>query len=347
MIKIGIIGTGGIANWHARAFKDVRGAKIVAACDVDKQRADTFCENHAIPASFESLEDMLASTELDAVVNATSDVAHAPTSLTAIGKGLHILCEKPLATNYTDARAMARAAGRKKVINMVNFSYRTSSAVQRAPEMVLNGDLGEIVHFDACSLQSWLVAMSWGNWRESSNWLWRLSTNHGSLGALGDIGVHIIDFATFAAGKAKNVQCRLKTFEKIKGKEHNGYRLDANDSAVISLELANGALGTIHTTRWATGYCNTLQLRIHGTKGAVRIDLDTSYTSLGYCRGKDIDTFSWKEVKCGKTPTMQQRFLKSVKSGQNDQPDFARGAEIQKIMDACKQSSDTGKIIKL
>ena len=347
MIKVGIIGAGGIAHWHARAFSEFKGSKVMAACDIDKTRVAAFCERFGIPAAFDSLDGMLATAELDAVINATSDVAHAPTSLAAIAKGLHILCEKPLATAYPDAKKMAAAAARKNVINMVNFSYRNSSAIQRAHEMVLNGDLGDIVHFDANYLQSWLVAESWGKWRESSNWLWRLSTSHGSMGALGDIGVHIIDFATFAAGAAKSVQCRLKTFDKIKGRNHNGYRLDANDSAVINLELKNGAMGVIHTTRWATGYANTLQLRIHGTKGAIRIDLDKSYTSLEICRGKDIDTYSWKEVTCAKTPSMQQRFLKSVKTGRNDQPDFARGAEIQKILDACKQSSDNNEIIKL
>ena len=57
---------------------------------------------------------------------------------------------------------------------------------------------------DACYYQSWLTSNNWGNWREQDKWLWRLSTNHGSKGALGDIGVHIFDFASRPIGKIKN-----------------------------------------------------------------------------------------------------------------------------------------------
>jgi predicted dehydrogenase len=345
MIKLGIIGSGGIAHWHARTYQNFRGCSVKAVCDIDHKKAQEFAEKNGIPCAYGSLEDMLAENELDAVSNATSDVAHAPTSLLAIKHGLDIFCEKPLATNYTDAKKMTAAVRRRQVINMVNFSYRNSSAIQRAHKMVQNGDLGDITHFEASYIQSWLVASSWGDWKTSPAWLWRLSTEHGSMGALGDIGVHIIDFATFAAGDIKKVQCRLKTFEKLKGKHKNGYRLDANDTAVINAELKNGAMGVIHTTRWGTGYSNTLRLIVNGTRGALRIDLDKSYTSLEVCRGKDIDTFSWREVKCGKTPPLMNRFIKSIRTGENDQPDFARGAVVQKVLDACVTSHETGEII--
>jgi len=347
MIKFGIIGSGGIAHWHARTFKEARGCSVEAVCDIDYSKAKEFAAKNGIPRAYCSLEEMLAENDLNAVSNATSDVAHAPTSLLAIKKGLHVFCEKPLATNYADAKKMAAATRRKKVINMVNFSYRNSSAIQRAHKMIQNGDLGDIMHFEASYLQSWLVTPTWGDWKTSSAWLWRLSTEHGSMGALGDIGVHIVDFATFATGDIKNVQCRLKTFEKIKGKRHNGYRLDANDSAVITAELKNGAMGVIHTSRWSTGYANSLNLVVSGTKGALRVDLDKSYTSLELCRGKDVDTFSWREVKCGKTPTNMKRFQTSIQTGINDQPDFDRGAVVQKVLDACITSNETGEIISV
>jgi len=203
------------------------------------------------------------------------------------------------------------------------------------------------MHVEASYLQSWLASKSWGDWQTKTAWLWRLSKVHGSLGVLGDVGVHIIDFTSFPAGKIKSVNCKLKTFHKAENDKIGEYTLDANDSAIISVEFQNGAIGTIHTTRWATGYPNSLSLRIFGDKGAIRIDLDKAYDKLEICRGKNIDKFKWETINCGKTPNMYERFINSILTGKNDQPDFARGAEIQKILDACIKSDETKRIVEV
>ena len=102
---------------------------------------------------------------------------------------------------------------------MVNFSYRNSPAIHKAFELVQSGELGEIIHLEASYLQSWLVSKSWGDWRKEHRWLWRLSTVHGSKGTLGDIGVHILDFATYPVGPLESIACTLRTFSKVKGGE--------------------------------------------------------------------------------------------------------------------------------
>ncbi|MFZ0435863.1 MAG: Gfo/Idh/MocA family oxidoreductase [Chthoniobacterales bacterium] len=82
-------------------------------------------------------------------------------------------------------------------------------------------------------------------------------SDHCSKGVLGDVGVHILDFASLPVGPIRSIQARLKTFTNIKGKRLSEYPLDANDSALMQVEYANGALGVIHTTRWATGHANS------------------------------------------------------------------------------------------
>ncbi len=78
-------------------------------------------------------------------------------------------------------------------------------------------------------------------------WLWRLSEAHGSKGVLGDVGIHILDFTTFAIGMMPlSLQARLKTFDKAEGGKIGPYTLDANDSASMQVEFENGALGVIH-----------------------------------------------------------------------------------------------------
>jgi len=326
MIKLAIVGTGGMANAHAKAFQAIRGVRLVAACDIVQ---------------------LLKKADVDAIANVTPDASHAPVSLAAIRYGKHVLCEKPLATCYSDAKKMAAAARRKGVINMVNLSYRNSAAIHRAARLVRQGAIGRVMHLEASYLQGWLVGKHWGDWHSSSNWLWRLSTAHGSKGVLGDLGVHILDFASYPAGDIVSVNCRLKTFHKAEGDRIGEYVLDANDSAVITVELEGGAIGTIHTTRWATGHQNSLLLRIYGDKGGIEIDLDKSYSELRICRGKDVDKAQWKTIKCAATPNIYQRFIKSIRTGRNDQPDFARGAAIQKVMDACFESDKLGTAVKV
>jgi predicted dehydrogenase len=230
---------------------------------------------------------------------------------------------------------------------MVNFSYRNSAAIQKAAQLVRDGKLGEIVHVEASYLQSWLPSKIWGDWKTTPAWLWRCSTEHGSRGVLGDIGVHILDFATFPVGPVRRLHSRLKTFTGIKGKRLGAYPLDANDSAVMHVEFANGALGVIHTTRWATGHANSLLLRLHGTKGALRVDLDKSGDHIEVCLGRDVDKARWRTIKAPPTPNIYRRFITAIRTGTNGEPDFARGAEIQKVLDACFVSDSTGKTINL
>jgi len=347
MIRVAIVGTGGMANTHARAFAGIRGCKVVAACDVIPKRAEAFANEHGVPAVYTDFGRLLADADVDAVSNVTPDGLHAPISLEAIAAGKHVLCEKPLATNYADAAKMASAAKRIGVINMVNFSYRNSSAIHRAHDLISRGEIGRVMHFEASYLQSWLTSRHWGDWRGAPGLLWRLSTAHGSKGTLGDIGVHILDFASYAAGDVKAVNCRLKTFPKVKGNRVGDYVRDANDSALITLELVGGAIGIVHATRWATGHDNSLLLRVHGDKGAIVVDLDKSTRELRICRGRDVDKQVWKTIRCRPTPTIYQRFIKSIRTGQNEQPDFARGAAVQKVLDACFRSAEEGKTVRV
>ncbi len=347
MIHIGIVGTGGMANSHAENFARIKGCKVVAGCDVDAERALAFCDRHGIPHAFTDVKAMLNNSRIDAISVVTPDASHAALTLKAIAAGKHVLCEKPLATNHSDALKMVRAAKKSGVINMVNFSYRNASAIQMAQRLIQDGRIGVPVHVEASYLQSWLSSKVWGDWRQTPGWLWRLSSAHGSRGVLGDVGVHILDFASYPVGALKSVQATLKTFSELKGKQLGDYTLDANDSCVMNVEFENGAIGTIHTTRWATGFTNSLSLAIFGSEGGIRINLDQSYTALQVCEGADIHRAAWKEIDCGKTPTIYERFIKSIRTGKNDQPDFARGAAIQKALDAGFTSHETGLRVAL
>ena len=346
-VRLAILGTGGMANHHALQYRQIRGCEMVAAADVDPERVKAFCEKHEIRQAFSSVDDLLAGAEFDAVVVVTPDAFHAPLSIRCLEAGKHVLCEKPLALNHAEAKKMVAAADRAGRINMVNFSYRNWPAIHGIAKVIESGRLGDLRHVEASYLQTWLSSTVWGDWRSSPNWLWRLSTRHGSQGVLGDIGVHILDFATYPAGRIAEVYCKLKAFPKAPGNRIGAFRLDANDSAVMTVVFANGALGTIHTTRWASGHPNRLYLKISGTKGTVEFDSEKSIDSYRICAGRDLAKTIWKEVKAPRVLTNYQRFIRAVQTGEQVQPDFARGAEVQRLLDAGFESDRTGRPVRI
>jgi predicted dehydrogenase len=338
-IRILIVGTGGMAKAHAEAFAAIKGVTLVAGVDNNPERLAAFTATHNIPNGFASVADAIAWGEFDAVSNVTPDPVHYPTTMPLLAAGKHVLCEKPLAANYPHAAEMAAAAAKAGVVNMVNLTYRNGPALIEAARMVADGAIGEVRHFEASYLQSWLTQPAWGHWDKETQWLWRLSTAHGSLGVLGDIGVHILDFATLVAGSpASNVSCRLTTFDKAPGGKIGDYTLDANDSFAMHLKLANGASGVIHASRMASGHLNDLYLRIFGTKGGLDVRYEGNVSKLRACVGDDMPNAVWRDVKTPAVLTNYERFINAVRAGKQEFPDFARGAALQKVLDLAVQS---------
>jgi predicted dehydrogenase len=349
VIRLGIIGTGGMANDHARRFWKMKGVKLVACCDIRGDRAKAFAEKYDIPRWHTDHVTMLDDGGLDAVSVVTVDAAHAPVSLAAVERGLAVLCEKPLATSLADARRMSDAAARKGVVTQVNFSYRNASGAQAAAAWVAAGGIGRVMHVEASYLQSWLSQDAWGDWRTKDAFTWRLSTRHGSSGALGDIGCHIYDLATLLAGDISALACEMKTFEKgIAGNRIGPYALDANDSFVSTVELAGGGIGTVHATRWATGHHNSLRVRVFGDEGAVMVDLDRAVDRYWVVRGRTaIRKADWKEVRARATPSQQERFIAAIREGTSDVCDFARGARVQAYLDASFRSARLRRAVQV
>ena len=342
-IRVLILGTGGMANAHAEFYTAIPGVTLVAGIDNNPDRLAAFNAKHSIPHGFASVADALAWGEFDAVSNVTPDPVHYPTTLPLLAAGKHVLCEKPLATNYAHAAEMAAAAKAAGVVNMVNLSYRNVPSLMHAATMVDAGAIGEVRHFEAAYLQSWLTQPAWGEWSTEQQWLWRLSTAHGSMGVLGDIGVHILDFATYAARlDVTNVSCRLTTFDKAPDGRIGEYVLDANDSFAMHLRLANGASGVVHASRMATGHINDLSLRLYGTKGGLDVRYENGISTLRACTGDDIRTPTWRDVETPEVLPNVTRFIMAIRDGAQVLPDFARGASLQQVLDLAARSDAQG-----
>jgi len=340
-IRILIVGTGGMANSHAQAYQKIPGVEVVAGVDVRTEQLAAFNQKYGIPNGFSSVEEAIAWGQFDAASNVTPDRFHFATTMPLLAAGKHVLCEKPLATNASDAVKMAEAAAEAGVVNAINLTYRNVAAMQRAAEFVRAGEIGEVRFFEASYLQSWLHQPAWGDWRTKPAELWRLSSAHGSKGALGDLGVHIVDFATYIAGlDVTDASGRFVVFDKAPPDNKIGeYVLDANDTVTMQLSLENRALGTVIATRVASGHHNDLRLKLYGTKGALEV-LNQEPNTLRACFEPDLIGPNWKTIECPSVTTNHERFIAAIRGEAGPRaPDFARGAAVQKVLDAAELSA--------
>src|SRR5258706_4896574 len=173
-IRVGIVGTGGMANAHANSFKAIDRVELVSCLDVVPGRAEEFAKKHGVKTAAKGLDELL--DRVDAVTVVTPDRFHVEPSLAVLKAGKHLLCEKPLAVTLADARRMAVAAKKavsKGAVHMINFSYRGSSAFQKAIGLVSAGTLGALRHVHSFYLQTWLSSNVWGGWTKEAS-LWRL-----------------------------------------------------------------------------------------------------------------------------------------------------------------------------
>jgi predicted dehydrogenase len=200
---------------------------------------------------------------------------------------------------------------------------------------VASGALGELRHVEGHYLQCWLTQ----DWQTSPPLLWRLSSRHGSMGVLGDVGVHLLDLVSFVAGDIAELTCELPVFNK--GVKRIGeYALDVNDSMLAIARFKNGARGTLNATRWAKGNGNSVALRLHGTKGALDLDLDRPPEEhLKVSLGKGLNALKWVTMKCPPVPNQQQRFFQAIRTGKQGQTSFEGGLKIQEYLEACFKSA--------
>jgi predicted dehydrogenase len=177
--------------------------------------------------------------DVDAVIIATPNHTHAPIALEAIAHGKHVLCEKPLALNAADARAMAAAADRAGVRHMTAFTYRFVPAMRYLTELVRRGDLGQPYHFRSCRLQDW----------GTRGLGWRQVKRLAGSGELGDMLSHRIDFAHLLVGPMSRLVAHLAQWHPVRGGQPN----ELDDWVAILACFRSGATGVLESSKLASG----------------------------------------------------------------------------------------------
>ena len=230
---------------------------------------------------------LLENPEIHLIDITAPNYAHAELALAAAAAGKAVACEKPLARNLAEARAMAAAVKKARTPNFVWFNYRRVPALAWARHLVEAGRLGRVFHVRALYLQDWAkdpkVPLSW-----------RFSGPEAGSGSLGDLAAHSVDLVRFLTGDEFSAVCGLThTFVKTRapgqmvegltarvqagGKAH-ARKVTVDDAVLFLAQLRSGAIGTFEATRFATGHHNGNSVEINGEKGALRFHFeDFSY----------------------------------------------------------------------
>jgi predicted dehydrogenase len=223
-LNIGVIGVGWYGVVDAKAALGVGGVKIAAVCDVDgkhlSEAADEFEKlQDARPKTFKLYQELLDSEGLDAVIIGTPPHWHALIFIAALKKGLDVYCEKPLAYDIREGRAMVRAAAASDSVVQIGFQRRQSRALDEAKKFIAAGGAGKIVQVDAQihyragtgdnSPQDPPPELDWDLWcgpgpkipysPQVAHKSWRLEKTSGH-GHLVDWGIHLIDAARMMLG---------------------------------------------------------------------------------------------------------------------------------------------------
>src|SRR5215469_12782410 len=149
-LRVGILGAARIVPYALiRPARQVAQVSVYGVAARDVTRARRFAQKHLIPQTFASYEELLADPNIDAVYVPLPNALHAPWTLKALAAGKHVLCEKPFASNASEAELMAAAAQERKLVLMEAFHYRYHPLAARMKEIVTGGELGEIRHIGA------------------------------------------------------------------------------------------------------------------------------------------------------------------------------------------------------
>ena len=276
----GIVGCGMIANFHAKAISDIRGAKLVACFDAIPQAAHRYAKQSGCVA-YEKLGEMLRDPQVDIVTICTPSGAHMEPAVAAAKAGKHVIIEKPLEITLRRCDKIIRECEKQGVTLSTIFPSRFHESSQLLKKAVDDGKFGRLALADA--YVKWYRTQEYydsGAWRGT----WQLDGG----GALMNQAIHSVDLLAWLMGPVESISAHTATLA------HK--RIAVEDVAVATLKFASGALGTLEASTAAfPGYLKKIEL----------------YGSLGSAVLEEEDIKIWDFQK----PTRQDKAIKKRMAG--------------------------------
>jgi predicted dehydrogenase len=333
-INVGVAGFGLMGQLYADALKDNPRVDLKAVADVRNERL-LFAKKSYGCMGFEDYQTMYDTAALDCVLVTLPDFQHRDPVVKAAERGLHVLVEKPFATNMDDADVMVEAVEKAGVKCMVEFFNRWSPPFTYAKRAMDNDALGDVVAFSIELNDSVVVPTEMLKWSAKSSPAWFLMS-------------HTADLATWITGK-KPVTVNAQGVKKILVEQG----IDTYDLIEALVEYPDGALGRF-TNCWVLPrglpIVYELKMRIVGSKTA--IDIDTSDQEIHLISQDRLlhPVTDWGNILgqwVGHPYTMLTSFIESIVNNTEPLISHRDGWSNTKFLDAVHRSVESGSKIKL
>ena len=272
-LKVGIIGTGWIAEAHIESYKQMDDVEVVAAADLIPGKAEAFMKRYGVEGVrfYPSHKELIDNEELDAVSVCTYNTAHAAPTIYALEHGVNVLLEKPFTVTLEEAIAVCRAEKKSGKVLSIGFQPRGDVNMQMIKKIVDSGALGKIYY----------IQTGGGRRRGIPNSTF-IEKSTGGIGALGDIGCYSLDMVLNAIGYPKplTVSGYTSNFfgtnpetqyaDHFHTAEENAKRFSVDDFGAGFIRLEGGIILDFRIA-WAMHLDTPGDTIIMGTKGGLRI----------------------------------------------------------------------------
>lgn len=361
-LGVALIGTGFMGKSHAMAWHNVAtvfgGAhpRLEYLCDVTEDAARSFAHQFGFARGTANWQAVVAAPEVDVVSITAPNGLHRPIAEAALTAGKHVWLEKPMALTLDDAEAMAAmASAHPGQVTILGYNYLRSPAFQAAAAMVRAGAIGTPRAFRGIYDEDYSAD-------PELPWSWRMTHEGGGLGALGDLGCHLVSQMLALMGPVEAVTGMTQIAVPARPSPDGMKAVENEDSALALLRFASGAQGSLATSRVARGRRCRLQWEVHGSDGTLVFDQENMNElwvhragEAGFTRhltGPDQPDFAafcpapGHNFGFNEQKVVEARdLLSAIAGGPKAGPDFSEGLEIERIIHAIARSN--GRPIKI
>lgn len=268
-LKVGIVGCGMIARKrHFLELDENPLVEITACTDYLFERAKEMEAEYGCTA-YKDYKELLEKAKLDAIVVCSTNATHAEITVAALERGLHVLCEKPMASSLEEAKRMVEAAEKSGKTLMIALNQRMSAAYKKGKEILASKKLGKILSFSTkfghpgCEF-----------WSIDGTKSWFFRKNEAAFGCLADLGIHKIDLLRWLMDEDfEDVAAFSAALDK---KNEDGTPISVDDNMVGILKSKSGVIGTIATS-WTYYGPEDNSTIVYCQKGILRICADPDF----------------------------------------------------------------------
>ena len=266
-IKVAVVGCGVIAvERHLPAYRTNSRVELVAVCDPDIRKSREIAQSYRI-RSYSDYKELFAAEDIDAVSICAPNYLHAEISIAAAEQGIHVLCEKPIATDLAEAKKMVATAAKKQTKLMMAYNQRFEEANLVAKSLLVGGMLGKIISFRLA------FAHGGPDW-QGSHGNWFFDKKQAAFGVSGDLGVHKINLIQWLL---EDTIAEVGAFTR-----QVRHFASVEDELACILRTASGIVGQL-TASWnykdmpedswvLIGEKGTMQLRVAGTMSSLKAE---------------------------------------------------------------------------